>query len=86
MSCATGAACDLDGVAGSWVLVAPKVKPELALGGAVNIPALACSFSAVFAGWGVPKPLNRFVFGASGAWKKDVLAGFSLSFGAVTLF
>lgn len=78
VSCETGASSDLDGVAGSCA-VAPNMKPELALGGAVNMPALACSFSALFAGWGVPKPLNKFVFGASGAWKKDVLAGFSLA-------
>ena len=71
----------------SWALFDPKawkVKPLLGLGWAVNIPpAFACSLSAVLAGCGVLKPLNMFVFGASGAWNMG--AGFSVSFGALSL-
>lgn len=78
-------ACDLDGVDASWALFDPNdwnEKPELALGCAVNNPAFAGSLSAVFAGCGVLKPLNRFVLGAVGAWNIGVLAGFSISLGA----
>lgn len=73
----------------SWALFDPKawkVKPLLGLGWAVNIPpAFACSLSAVLAGCGVLKPLNMFVFGASGAWNMGAAAGFSVSFGALSL-
>ena len=52
----------------------------------MNIPAFAWSLSAVLAGCGVLKPLNRFALGGSGALNMGALAGFSLSLEALSLF